>query len=51
MALEHANLKEFAQIQSDKLEHEITEGGDNIRYFKLFSLDQKIRSNRKLNPV
>lgn len=30
-ALEYANLKEFAEANSAKLEHEITEGGDNIR--------------------
>lgn len=29
-AMEHANLKEFAQGLSGKLEHEITEGGANI---------------------
>jgi ATP-binding cassette subfamily C (CFTR/MRP) protein 1 len=30
-ALEHANLKEFIMTQTAKLEHEITEGGENIR--------------------
>ena len=30
-ALEHANLKEFAYSHPGKLEHEITEGGANIR--------------------
>ncbi|KAI1722936.1 ABC transporter transmembrane region domain-containing protein [Ditylenchus destructor] len=29
-ALEYANLKEFAEANPAKLEHEITEGGDNI---------------------
>lgn len=29
-ALEYANLKEFAQGQHERLEHEITEGGANI---------------------
>ena len=30
-ALEYANLRDFAQGQSSKLNYEITEGGDNIR--------------------
>lgn len=31
-ALDHANLREFASTQPNKLEYMITEGGDNIRY-------------------
>jgi len=30
-ALDHASLREFAAAQPNKLEHEITEGGENIR--------------------
>lgn len=31
LALELANLKDFAAAQQAKLDHEITEGGENIR--------------------
>jgi ABC-type multidrug transport system fused ATPase/permease subunit len=33
-ALELANLRDFAAAQANKLDHEITEGGENIRWME-----------------
>lgn len=37
-ALEHAHLKSFVSALPTGLQHECTEGGENLRSVKLFSL-------------
>jgi ABC-type multidrug transport system fused ATPase/permease subunit len=38
-ALEFAYLRDFVTQHANGLEHEIAEGGENIRYFRFLSCD------------